>query len=193
MATSLSASLENYLRVIYEIIGEQEAVRAKEIAARLGVSSASVTGALRQLAKRGLINYAPYGIITLTREGQRAGEELCRANRTFRDFLVSVLAVDAEPAEEAACKLEHAISRDVMERFTKFFEFMNACPYAGVTWVKGMGFHCKDHEQQRRCARCVNPAFNKPGANAACAVRAAARPRASKAASAGRVAAKSAG
>lgn len=57
MPTPLSASLENYIRVIYEIIGEQEAVRAKEIAARLDVSSASVTGALRQLAKRGLINY----------------------------------------------------------------------------------------------------------------------------------------
>lgn len=169
MTTNLSASLENYIRVIYEIIGEQEAVRAKEIAARLEVSSASVTGALRQLAKRGLINYEPYGIITLTREGHRAGEALCRANRAFRDFLVSVLSVDEEPAEEAACKMEHAVSRDIMERFAKFFEFMNACPYAGVTWVKGMGFHCRDHEQARNCMRCANPAFDKLRKRGACA------------------------
>jgi len=163
MTANLSASLENYIRVIYEIIGEQEAVRAKEIAARLEVSSASVTGALRQLAKRGLINYEPYGIITLTREGQRAGEALCRANRAFRDFLVSVLAVEAEPAEEAACRLEHAISREIMERFAKFFEFMNACPYAGVTYVKGVGFHCKGHDEGQHCLRCVHPAFEPTG------------------------------
>lgn len=190
MNASLSASLENYIRVIYEIIGEQEAVRAKEIAARLDVSSASVTGALRQLAKRGLINYEPYGIITLTRAGQRAGEQLCRANRALRDFLVSVLSVDSAPAEEAACKLEHAISREIMDRFTKFFEFMNACPYAGVTWVKDMGFHCKDHNVMRGCTRCVNPAFEQLNGKRSCA---APRPHERKSGHGTRVAVKSAG
>jgi DtxR family Mn-dependent transcriptional regulator len=62
----LSASLEDYLEVIAHIITEKQVARAKEIAAALKVSRSSVTEAFRSLAKKGLINYAPYEVITLT-------------------------------------------------------------------------------------------------------------------------------
>ncbi|HNT86998.1 MAG TPA: metal-dependent transcriptional regulator [Candidatus Hydrogenedentes bacterium] len=180
MVKRLSASLENYLRTIFEIIGDQEAVRAKDIAARMGVRGASVTGALRALAKRGLINYEPYGVITLTPGGQRAGKELSRARHALSDFLVTVLAVDRGRAEEAACKMEHAVSPEIMGRFREFFEFMNACPYAGAAWIKGIGFHCKSHQDARGCERCVNPRFEAKR-RAIASKRKAATPAAAKA------------
>ena len=66
----LSASLEDYLEAIYWATVEHGAARAKEIALRLGVRAASVTGALRTLAEKKFINYAPYELITLTEAGQ---------------------------------------------------------------------------------------------------------------------------
>ncbi len=55
----LSASLEDYIETIYHIITEKQVARGKDISARLSVSGASVTEALRALSRRGLINYAP--------------------------------------------------------------------------------------------------------------------------------------
>ena len=70
MSAVLSASLEDYLKAIFRIVAVKQAARAKDISARLSVSNSSVTGALRTLADRGLINYAPYDLITLTPLGQ---------------------------------------------------------------------------------------------------------------------------
>ena len=49
----LSASLEDYLEAIYHIAAESHEARSKEIAARLEVTGASVTEALRLLARKG--------------------------------------------------------------------------------------------------------------------------------------------
>ena len=143
MYEELSASMEDYLRVIYEIIEEQGAVRAKDIAERLGVSNPSVTGALRSLEKRNLIHYAPYGVITLTPAGERTGKNLENARNIMQDFLLNVLALDEEQAKDTACKLEHVISREIMDRFAKFFEYVKDCPRGGIAWERGRGFHCE--------------------------------------------------
>ncbi len=55
----LSASLEDYLESIYVVAAEKGAARPKDLAERLNVKPASVTGALRHLAGRKLINYTP--------------------------------------------------------------------------------------------------------------------------------------
>jgi len=157
----LSASLEDYLEAIYQIIGEQQAVRCKDIAARLGVTSASVTGALRALAERGLVNYAPYGVITLTRDGRRQGRRLVRTHKTLRDFLVKVLAVAPRKADATACGLEHAMPPDVLERLVQFVEFMDICPRVGAVWVDGFGYHCKDRGHLTECSQCVNADLEK--------------------------------
>ena len=62
----LSASLEDYVEVIYHLERSNRVARAKDIADQMNVQRASVTGALKALAGRGLINYSPYSYITLT-------------------------------------------------------------------------------------------------------------------------------
>ena len=64
----LTASLEDYLEAIFVIVARKQAVRAKDIARHLNVKNASVTR-VAALAERGLINYAPYDVITLTPSG----------------------------------------------------------------------------------------------------------------------------
>ena len=62
----LTSNLEDYLEVIFLLEQEQKSARAKDIADRLGVQRASVTGALQSLSQKGLINYHPYSSVTLT-------------------------------------------------------------------------------------------------------------------------------
>ena len=94
VAKALTASLEDYLEAIFHIVSKKQAARAKDISDRMGVNKSSVTGALQALAERGLVNYAPYDIVTLTGRGQAAAEKLVRRHEVLKQFLVGVLAVN---------------------------------------------------------------------------------------------------
>ena len=77
-AEALSASLEDYLEAIFHIVARNQVARAKDISLRMKVSGPSVTGALRSLSEKGLINYAPYDVITLTDKGNALAEDVVR-------------------------------------------------------------------------------------------------------------------
>ena len=156
MATTkqLSASLEDYLEAIYHIVGQKRASRAKDIVQRMGVHNSSVTQALRALSERGLINYAPYDIVTLTAAGHKVASNVVRRHKTLRDFLVKVLALDEETSQEAACKMEHAVSSDIIQRLVDFLEFMESCPLTEVKWKETVGFYCGNCDPQTDATRC---------------------------------------
>jgi DtxR family Mn-dependent transcriptional regulator len=125
---TLSASLEDYLKAIHQIVAEKQAARGKDIAQRLGVSNPSVTAALRSLADKGLINYAPYDIVTLTDRGREISEDITGRHRALRDFFVKVLSVGDDVADKAACDMEHALPRDILVSLTEFIGFVERRP-----------------------------------------------------------------
>ena len=151
----LSASLEDYLEAIHHIVGEKQAARAKDISRRLKVNNSSVTGALQSLSQRGLINYVPYDVITLTSKGKKAAKDVIHRHEVLHDFFVKVLAVDEEEAEKAACKMEHAVPPGVLDRLIRFMEFMDTCPLRGANWVNGFGYYCEHGNVQEMCERCT--------------------------------------
>src|SRR4030042_187204 len=106
----LSSSLEDYLEAIYHLVNENKVARSKDIASNLNVSRASVTGALKHLSVKGLINYDPYQFITMTERGERVAKLIVRRHEILKEFLVDILSIDPELADESACKMEHAIS-----------------------------------------------------------------------------------
>ena len=116
----LSQSLEDYIEAIFVIQEENQVARAKDIADRLGVRRASVTGALRVLGKKGLVNYAPYEFITLTDHGRAVAKEVLQRHNTMKRFLNEILGLDSETAEKEACKMEHTLAKPVRERMKMF-------------------------------------------------------------------------
>lgn len=135
----LSASLEDYLEAIYHIVAEKGAARAKDIVTRLGVHNSSVTQALRSLSGKGLVNYAPYDTVTLTAAGEAAAVSVVERHRALRAFLVEVLGLDTRLAEQDACRLEHAISGDVLERLRLLMDYRHRHPGAVITWDASRG------------------------------------------------------
>jgi DtxR family Mn-dependent transcriptional regulator len=156
----LSSSLEDYLEAIFHILSEKQAVRAKDISDRLHVKNSSVTGALRSLAEKGFINYAPYDVITLTTKGKHLAEDIVRRHEALLDFFVNVLGVDRYEAEIAACKMEHNLSGPILDKLICFMEFIDICPRSGQEWIKGFRYYCKPGDSQMRCGdfftNCMN-------------------------------------
>lgn len=119
---ALSASLEDYLEAIYHLVREGRVARVRDIAARLNVQMPSVTGALRSLAAKDLVNHDPYSYVTLTPEGERIARDMVRRHEVLTGFLSNFLGLDAAAAERNACAMEHAIEPLVLTRLVAFVE-----------------------------------------------------------------------
>jgi len=154
--TGLSASMEDYLEAIYHLERENQVARVKDIASQLKLHKSTVSGALKALAERQLINYAPYGLITLTPEGTTLAKDVVRRHEALRDFFVKVLSIDAPTAEEAACLMEHAVPRIIVDRLLQFGEFLEICPRGGSTWLQDFQHFCQDAAKRRQCERCLS-------------------------------------
>ena len=125
MTKKLSGSLEDYLEAIFNLVAANDVARSKDIADLLGVSKPSVTGALKQLSRKKLVSYKPYGYVTLTEAGIFEAERIVRKHRAIESFFVDVLHVDSKVAEEAACRAEHALGPEVISRLVEFNRFVN--------------------------------------------------------------------
>ena len=146
----LSASLEDYLEAIFNLAGESNVARSKDIAKLLRVSKSSVTGALRVLKKKGLANYKPYDYVTLTGAGQDAAAEVVRKHNILKSFFVNVLGVDMDTAQQAACKAEHTLGPEVIARLLCFIEFVTRSSKNGCDLADEFKQFCKDKFQDSR-------------------------------------------
>lgn len=152
----LSASLEDYIEAIYHIITVKQVARGKDISARLNVSGASVTEALRALSKRGLINYAPYEVITMTDAGREVAKDVIRRHNALKQFFTDVLAIDDTLAEEGACKIEHTAPPDIISRMVDFIKFLEICPRGGKDLISGFASFCDQGKTRSNCATCIS-------------------------------------
>lgn len=114
---NVSASLEDYLEAIGELIRLHGHAHTKDIAARLNVKMPSVTNALGVLSKSGHIIYRPNLPVLLTETGKALAERVTRRHRILQDFLQYVLELPCEEAGKAACKIEHVIDEELINRF----------------------------------------------------------------------------
>ena len=154
----LTASLEDYLEAIFNIIAKKGGVRAKDIAKNLDVKAGSVTTALQALAKNEYINYKPYEVISLTHKGLEKAKEIIRKHEILKDFFVEILGASPKIAEDGACKMEHVIHDNLVERLISFTEFIQACPRCGNDWVELFHQHCNKTIPRniKQCKSCIN-------------------------------------
>ena len=123
----MSMSAEDYLEAIVMLGGTTETpVRSVDIARELNVSKASVSKAVSALKARSLVDQPFYGDVTLTAEGYAYGLKVLERHHVLTHFLVDILGIPAERAEEEACKMEHAISDESFELWKAFIQ-MQSC------------------------------------------------------------------
>lgn len=112
----LTANMEDYLEAVSFCADENGMARVSDIRDKLGVKTPSVTGAMKALAEEGYVLRAPYSGITLTPKGRRAAEDVKKRHLIFKRFLECVLGVNPKTAEEDACKMEHTVSKETLNK-----------------------------------------------------------------------------
>lgn len=113
----MTQSLEDYLETIGFLSAEGDgSVRVTDIAARLSVSKPSVLTALKALEERGFVEHERYRGVTLTERGAVASEKIQSRHEFLTVFLRDVVGVSQEIAEKDACRMEHVLSDETLER-----------------------------------------------------------------------------
>lgn len=157
----LSASLEDYLEVIFHLEKSNRVARAKDIADQMNVQRASVTGALKALAGKGLINYSPYSYITLTSAGRSIAQDVIRRHNILKEFFIIALQLSPEDAEANACRIEHAINLNAVDRLVSLLEFMKECPRTGADWFDAFARYCRRGSRTSDCETCVRDCLDR--------------------------------
>jgi DtxR family Mn-dependent transcriptional regulator len=113
---SLTRSVEDYLKAIYQLSPEGRPASTSDIAHLLALSPPSVTGMVKRLSEHGLLEHVPYRGVQLTEEGRRAALRMVRRHRLIEAYLVEFLGYSWETVHEEAERLEHAVSDRLVER-----------------------------------------------------------------------------
>ncbi len=115
-APPLSGPVEDYLKAIYDLELVGAPASTNDIADRLAISPASVSGMLRRLAEQGLITHERYRGVRLTGNGRRAALRTLRRHRILECYLTEVLGYPWDRVHAEAEQLEHTASEELIER-----------------------------------------------------------------------------
>jgi DtxR family Mn-dependent transcriptional regulator len=150
---ALTPSLEDYLETVWVISQTEKAVRIKNIVSSMGVSAASVVGAMKTLAERDLLVHERYGYVELTEEGSRIAKEIYRRHEILTKFFHEILGVDIEIARKDACQVEHHLNKETFERIVRFLEFLDTYPEGEPPWFNRFKECMETSPNPKTCAR----------------------------------------
>jgi DtxR family transcriptional regulator, Mn-dependent transcriptional regulator len=112
-----SEAIEDYAKAIYALQHRSQGpVGTSNLAARLGVSPASVTAMLKRMGDMGLVSHEPYHGVALTAAGEKLALEVLRHHRLLESYLADALGMPWDRVHDEAEVLEHYISEELEER-----------------------------------------------------------------------------
>jgi DtxR family transcriptional regulator, Mn-dependent transcriptional regulator len=112
----ISASIQDYAKAVYALEARGGlAVSTNDLAERLGVTPASVSGMVRKLTEVGIVEHEPYHGVRLTEEGRRVALEVLRHHRLLELFLAQELGMSWDRVHTEAEVLEHVLSEELEE------------------------------------------------------------------------------
>lgn len=147
---SLSSNMEDYLEAIEKLKKEMGVARVKDIGKLLNVKNPSVNAALYVLSDLGFVVHERYGYVDLTDKGEELAQNVKKRHDIMVRFLTTILNIDPKTAEDDACKMEHSMSNETFEKFTKFMEFVETCPEKErPVWLKNFDHYIKTGKKQK--------------------------------------------
>ena len=115
----IQESAENYLETILILQKRHGQVRSIDIASELSFSKPSVSIAMKKLRENGYIAVDGEGNLTLLEPGREIAERIYSRHRLLTHFFVQ-LGVEEDIAAEDACKAEHILSEQTLEKIREY-------------------------------------------------------------------------
>ncbi len=119
----LSASMEDYLEMIYRLSINGKIIRISELASNLHVRPPSASKMAYLLKNSGFILFQKYGYISLTEKGKNTGEYLLYRHETIHRFLCLLNQSDNEL--EQTEKIEHYINAKTVQNLAHLNDVLN--------------------------------------------------------------------
>jgi DtxR family transcriptional regulator, Mn-dependent transcriptional regulator len=126
-AETTSSTLE-YLLSLYEMAEEAMPPTQARLAAWMGVTRPSVSGAVKRLVRDGLLEPGAREL-RFTSEGEALARTLARRHRLAEHFLIRVIGLPWHRAHEEAGRWERVISEEVEQRMTEILGDPATCPH----------------------------------------------------------------
>ena len=121
--------VEEYLEGIYRLQEKSGVARTSDIVKLLQVVPGTVTNTVERLEKEGMLEHEPYKGVKLTDKGRKIALDVIRRHRLSERLLTDFIRVDWDKAHDAACKLEHSITDDVIKKLEKALGHPKTCPH----------------------------------------------------------------
>ena len=115
-----SQSEEDYLKALYHLEMDFNAVSTNSIAEYLDMKPSSVTDMLKKLSEKKFINYQKYKGTSLTKKGKLIALSIIRKHRLWETFLVEKLGFGWDQVHTIAEQLEHIKSDELIENLDNF-------------------------------------------------------------------------
>ena len=115
-----SQSEEDYLKALYHLEMDFNAVSTNSIADYLDMKPSSVTDMLKKLAEKNFINYQKYKGTSLSKKGKLIALSIIRKHRLWETFLVEKLGFGWDQVHTIAEQLEHIKSEELIENLDNF-------------------------------------------------------------------------
>lgn len=123
----LTASMEDYLEMIYRLSMNTGFTRIHELSDALNVQPPSATKMVQKLGELNLLKYEKYGVIILEESGIKLGESLLKRHNTI-EALLKVLGVSQKLILIETEKVEHTISNETIKCFEEYIDFIKDNP-----------------------------------------------------------------
>jgi DtxR family Mn-dependent transcriptional regulator len=129
MTEQVTAVVEEYLEAIYKLQERSGVARTSDMVKALKVAPGTVTNTVERLEKEGYITHEPYRGVKLTERGLKIALQVVRRHRLSERLLTDILHVDWAKAHDAACKLEHGITDEIIKPLEKALRHPKTCPH----------------------------------------------------------------
>ena len=132
-------SAENYLETIL-ILSQRKGkgeVRSIDIVNELEFSKPSVSVAMKNLRENGYITVDKDGYIRLTDKGLEIAEKMYERHTLLSQWLIK-LGVDEKVAVEDACRMEHVVSAETMEKLIAYIKKSQDLSKSTQVWLDKM-------------------------------------------------------
>jgi DtxR family Mn-dependent transcriptional regulator len=129
VSEEVSAVIEEYLECIFKLQEKSGVARTNDIVKSLGVVPGTVTNTVEWLEKEGLATHKPYKGVKLTEKGRKIALQVIRRHRLSERLLTDILHMEWDKVHDAACKLEHGMTDEIIKPLEKTLGHPKTCPH----------------------------------------------------------------
>jgi len=118
----MRASLrEDYLEAIFAHSAQHSSPPcAQDLSNVLHIAEKDVRTHMDELAQQGDVFLEGDGRIRLTEKGIATGKQIIKKHEVLQSFLSEILGMDRSSASDEACKIEHAVSDETIDRLDDY-------------------------------------------------------------------------